>query len=81
MLHKSMFLFLDTTCNSQAFNVPSFVLQSGKSYVVTLFVTIANHTKHERKIYRKIQTNTPPTDGVCSVSKDTGKVSLKRETL
>lgn len=71
------FFFIDIPCNNQSFILPSNFLKPGKMYIVTLFVTIDHGTKSsERKIYRKIQTNTPPTDGNCFVSQKTGKVNL-----
>lgn len=69
--------FIDIPCNNQSFILPSNFLKPGKMYIVTLFVTIDHGTKSsERKIYRKIQTNTPPTDGNCFVSQKTGRVNL-----
>lgn len=71
------FFFIDIPCNNQSFILPSNFLKPGKMYIVTLFVTIDHGTKSsERKIYRKIQTNTPPTDGKCFVSQKTGRVNL-----
>lgn len=71
------FFFIDIPCNNQSFILPSNFLKPGKMYIVTLFVTIDHGTKSsERKIYRKIQTNTPPTDGNCFVSQKTGRVNL-----
>eukprot|EP00105_Crassostrea_gigas_P041582 XP_019925730.1 PREDICTED: uncharacterized protein LOC105335227 [Crassostrea gigas] len=65
----------DTTSKKEAFVISSNVLNPGKKYIVTLFVTTGNETEQEGKVYRRIHTNVPPTGGICSVTLQTDIVS------
>uniref|UniRef100_K1QE36 Polycystic kidney disease 2-like 1 protein n=1 Tax=Magallana gigas TaxID=29159 RepID=K1QE36_MAGGI len=60
--------------NQQGFVIPKNVLSQGASYIVTLSAKSADKT--EGKVFRKIQTNTAPSGGICTFAHKIDSVPL-----